>query len=221
MIVSIKKGSTFCSSHGSVTEVIFVFPQGPQPKLKANATDGFGSTISVYSAGAASSLDTSLVSQRGTKEYVECSNRGVCNRDTGICECYKDFSSSNGLGDAGQRPDCGYRNQSLITYIYNSSVVHTLCPHTVNGTCSGQGTCNTSTGVCTCDSGYGNHFICFCLIFPPFVIVFSTTFVEGPACEYISCGLAPAWFGSIPSNHSLYKTCAGVGKCDFHYGVCR
>ena len=44
----------------------------------------------------------------GTKEYVECSGRGLCDRATGQCECSKGFASSDGQGNAGDRADCGY-----------------------------------------------------------------------------------------------------------------
>ena len=30
--------------------------------------------------------------QRGTKENAVCSNRGVCDRATGLCKCFRGFS---------------------------------------------------------------------------------------------------------------------------------
>ena len=50
--------------------------------------------------------------QQGTKVSLECggSDMGVCNRDTGLCECYPPYGSSAGSIDVpGNRGDCGYR----------------------------------------------------------------------------------------------------------------
>jgi hypothetical protein len=45
--------------------------------------------------------------QKGTKEDMECSGQGVCHEDTGICECFTGFGSSNGsVSSAGQWGDC-------------------------------------------------------------------------------------------------------------------
>jgi hypothetical protein len=42
--------------------------------------------------------------QKGTKEDVECSQMGVCNRSNGRCKCLTGFGSSNGTAYAqGQR----------------------------------------------------------------------------------------------------------------------
>jgi hypothetical protein len=57
-------------------------------------------------------VSISVATQRdGTTENAECSNRGICNRATGICACFAGFGSSNGNGRfsiAGDRGDCGY-----------------------------------------------------------------------------------------------------------------
>lgn len=43
----------------------------------------------------------------GTTENVPCSNRGICEEETGECQCFTQYGSSNGLGAPGTRPDCG------------------------------------------------------------------------------------------------------------------
>ena len=49
--------------------------------------------------------------QKGTKEDVECSRKGVCNPNTGRCRCVSGYSSSNGTVTApGSRGDCSFRN---------------------------------------------------------------------------------------------------------------
>jgi len=45
---------------------------------------------------------------QGTKEYEECSGRGLCDRDEGACQCFPGFGSSDGQGGVGDRADCGY-----------------------------------------------------------------------------------------------------------------
>lgn len=49
-------------------------------------------------------------SRRGTKEDAVCSNRGVCNHDTGLCRCTFGFTSSDGNGREGDRGDCGFKD---------------------------------------------------------------------------------------------------------------
>ena len=44
----------------------------------------------------------------GTKEYNLCSDRGLCNFATGVCQCFLGYGSSNGLGGEGRVGDCGY-----------------------------------------------------------------------------------------------------------------
>ena len=63
-----------------------------------------------FGGGANSELHPKNVSVRGTREHAECSNRGTCDRETGICNCYKDFESSDGRGKLGALGDCGYYN---------------------------------------------------------------------------------------------------------------
>merc|ERR1719163_1901972 len=48
-------------------------------------------------------------SVRGTKENVECSDRGLCDRAEGICTCFTGFASSDGDGNSGSRGDCGHQ----------------------------------------------------------------------------------------------------------------
>ena len=45
----------------------------------------------------------------GTTESEYCSNRGLCDRFTGLCACFAGYYSSDGQGGSGAIGDCGYQ----------------------------------------------------------------------------------------------------------------
>ncbi|KAJ8599691.1 hypothetical protein CTAYLR_004755 [Chrysophaeum taylorii] len=82
-------------------------------------------------------------STTGTKEDDICSNRGTCDRETGVCTCLDSMSTSDGHGNEGQRGDCGYEGEAL-----------TDC-HTADSPCNLHGTCTGDpTYRCECQSGW-------------------------------------------------------------------
>ena len=110
-------------------------------------------------------MNSAYVSVTGTKEYVTCSNHGICDTDKvynsnsykvglGICHCYDGWRSSDGKGNAGDRNDCGY-NYAGGAVAFNTTF-NTVCAVSGdNKICSGHGTCTDhTTGSCSCDSGY-------------------------------------------------------------------
>jgi hypothetical protein len=53
--------------------------------------------------------------QKGNKEWLECSGRGICDHETGICNCVNGFASSNGQGGSGLLADCGYKLPIVVS----------------------------------------------------------------------------------------------------------
>ena len=78
-------------------------------------TDG---VVTTYQDGAAIG---DVVSVTGTTENAECNNRGLCNRLTGRCDCFTDWTSSDGKGNPGYIGDCGFRND--LKYSFHNSFV--------------------------------------------------------------------------------------------------
>ena len=50
-----------------------------------------------------------VVVTSGDTEDAPCSNRGTCDRVTGICTCFLGYGMSDGLGGRGTIADCGYK----------------------------------------------------------------------------------------------------------------
>lgn len=81
------------------------------------------SSLAHSGAGGFSLAFTIVKSQEGSKENAHCSNRGSCDTHTvriaykminylictqGSCQCYENYATSDGNGNAGSRGDCGY-----------------------------------------------------------------------------------------------------------------
>jgi hypothetical protein len=99
-VVSFSGGSTTSAcSAGAGTDINIAFMiSGNLPTITSDVTYLTGGTI------------THSVVTEGTTEEIECSGQGKCNRETGVCACFKGFMSSDGSGDgvtAGGRGDCG------------------------------------------------------------------------------------------------------------------
>ena len=117
------KSEPVCTSSGSdasymIIDYLLVF--GDVPKIKATAT---GATISVFSSGATpTGLSKNLTTWDGTTQNKECSNRGICDWKKGECSCFPGFSSSDGMGNAGERRDCGYHDDAHILQRYDIQI---------------------------------------------------------------------------------------------------
>ncbi|KAH9121742.1 hypothetical protein LEN26_010537 [Aphanomyces euteiches] len=199
--VTYSVGTTLCNSAASnVVSVEFRSSFGPQAPLIAvtlqneqpTLTDG---NVIVATGGAAVGT---VVSVRGTKEYIPCSGRGYCIPKTGQCSCYTfpmpGYRSSDGYGNVGIRGDCGAPDNLNF---YGGPIKG--CPGYVP--CSGHGACSGAPSFkCTCAVGW----------------------VSGD-CSQRDCPKGQSWFSLPVSNnlaHTTWTTCSDGGICDPITGEC-
>jgi len=145
----------------NVVSITFLTEHGALPRITvADATTrplyGLKDNLVLIAAGGESlaastpgSLGGSLsvvlkASQRGTKENSPCSNRGRCNKGTGLCACFPGFGSSDGMGAQGNIGDCGHAYLPI-----------TSCPGSAGLECSGNGVCSGYPNyACACNAGW-------------------------------------------------------------------
>ena len=174
--VALEGGSTVCDNDGSSALITFNTEHGDVPDLAVTSSltsNGGTPAISIIKAGATASYG-STATVTGTKEWIECSGRGTCDRTTGLCICQLNFAASNGQGAVPDatlgRHDCGY------------TAGNSACP-IESGTslvCNGQGTCS-GTYSCNCESGY-----------------------TGIDCALKTCATGIAWFDDAIANDNAH-----------------
>ena len=79
-----------------------------------------------------------------------CSNQGICDFSTGTCTCNSGFQGYICQGKNFLLLH-SLANIHMMKYIYFSST-DMQCPG--DGSCSNQGTCDVSTGICVCNLGF-------------------------------------------------------------------
>jgi hypothetical protein len=189
---------TFTTEHGALPRLT-VLDQAARPLFgaKDNAVftaargEALTRTLSVDPLPVATET---LRSVTGTKESIECSGRGLCDRRSGLCQCFSGFTASNGRGARGTTADCGFAFLPV-----------TSCPAPLAGggvECSGHGTCaGYPTYACACFDGW-----------------------RGGAgdCSRRSCPLGLAWFDapSAPNTAHALAECSNKGTCLRASGRC-
>lgn len=138
--------ATACTAGGHAWEVEFVEDFGNlQSMTVADYTVGITSVAVADDQSGTNTLGVGAgakVAVGGTKEFAYCSNRGLCDTTTGICSCSDNFATSNGLGAAGTRGDCGFAAAAIVG-----------CPGIIS--CSGHGVCsNYPQYTCACSEGW-------------------------------------------------------------------
>jgi len=96
--------SLLCSSNAATDhyfEVLFLTELSNTPLLRVDVSD-------TLTHGSAKVLEAKRTSNRGLGTLKECSGKGECNRQTGECECWPHWGSSDGFGGRGTHGDCGY-----------------------------------------------------------------------------------------------------------------
>lgn len=107
--VTATSNTTLCDSTltGSSFRVKFLTEHGDLPPLRLK------SVLSEDSVFRNSTLTTTELI-KGTKEWVTCSDRGICDESTGKCSCFKGYASSDAKGGPGVYPDCGHVEKIVI-----------------------------------------------------------------------------------------------------------
>jgi len=180
----------WCSAAGTTTATVtFVNNFGKQSLLQVDT-----SLLTLTSGTPAVAVARSVT---GTKESDACSNRGVCDTLTGVCECSLTsacladcWRTSDGYGGDGTRGDCGRPTPAFQA--------GRDCPGEVP--CSGFGQCDAATLRCSCQAGY-----------------------SGADCSLMTCAKGPSWF-QLPSAtnvaHQTLTECSDVGVCNREMGEC-
>ena len=130
--VSMTGGSALCGNSAAVsTAITFTHNPGDHPTMVISSnslasSSGTAPTISVISGGSTSA--NSVASVDGTRERIECSGRGTCDRATGMCSCKTGYSSSNGAGAQGNTGDCSALTTPM-TYSFIDASLFMPCTH--------------------------------------------------------------------------------------------
>jgi len=204
VVVSYSIGRHLCSRDGSnVVRITFIEKFGPLPPLSSEVIDPYiPDSISVIDIQSNTSsfmrdgLERLYMVVKGSKDNIQCSNRGICNHDDGICECINglegSYGPSDGYGNLGQRDDCGYIGKSVFD-----------CP----SSCMHRGLCDKATFTCICDRGYDGP-DCSLRVCPKALSWFSNP------------SLSELLFLSLKFDDIFMVECSDMGLCNRLTGEC-
>jgi len=150
--ITYSEGSTLCRDDvTNIVSITFLQNFGPLPPLVPEKLGLDSSSVVEVAADSTYGMLTdhngvNYFSVKGDKENDECSNRGLCDQDTGTCSCFDTngdvYAGSDGYGGVGDRGDCGHAVTSVIT----------TCPG--DPPCSNNGVCDPMSKRCACAEGY-------------------------------------------------------------------
>lgn len=116
VVVEYSVGQSACSPATAATKnvikITFPIDHGDLPPLRGETTFLTLTTATppkgtiVFAENGA--VIGGFASRTGTKENAVCSNKGICNYETGLCMCTTGYGSSDGRGNHGARNDCGF-----------------------------------------------------------------------------------------------------------------
>jgi hypothetical protein len=172
----------WCTASGTsrYARITFLREHGDLPDISVSG----GPTISLSTTGSHATTD----SVDGVGTPFPCNNRGLCDTAKGICSCNGNFYSSNGklVMNSGGAGDCGF---------------YSTTPSACGGStsCSGHGTCNSTTFQCECHDGF-----------------------QGYDCSQLSCPSGIAWWDEASAADTAHAMaiCSNRGICDTGTGKC-
>jgi len=103
---------------GNQIQFVYKTEHGDVPPIQVVSEDGWYDTQLRFRAGSHTFLKVAPYGftaiqtyelQKGTTREQECSGRGLCDREAGICRCFIGFGASDGMRGPGDRADCGWR----------------------------------------------------------------------------------------------------------------
>lgn len=188
--------SSLCSTTAEhMTYITFNSPYGNLPFL--NIIDN---TLEDSTNSASNPIGFDLFTHKGTVNFFECSNQGLCDREIGICQCFQEFDystnrftyrvlSSDGDNKIGPIPDCGFVSHPPL----NS------CTLRGDDICNGHGKCDPINSKCDCYEGW-----------------------YGLNCNLRNCPYSTSWFDEAlgPYNAHNIAECGSRGFCDRRSGNC-
>ena len=87
----------------NVLTLTFDYAYGDLPEIQFDP----GSSIGGFDISVSTTQDS-------TYDYVECSDQGICDHETGRCTCFHRFRSSDGRGNQGPIENCGYKYEEVL-----------------------------------------------------------------------------------------------------------